>query len=68
MARKARTTGSVKQRVLELLDQLPDDCTIEDVQYQLYLLEKINRSEEAIRRGDVISHDEVRRRVASWRR
>ena len=66
MASKTKTTGNVKQRVRELLDQLPDNCTVEDVQYQLYLIEKINRSEESLRRDGGIPHDEVKRRVASW--
>ena len=32
---------TAKQEVTSLLDKLPDDCTFEDIQYHLYLVEKI---------------------------
>jgi hypothetical protein len=65
MATKAKKPN-VKAQVREMLDSLPDNCTVEDVQYQLYVIEKINRSEESLRRDGGIPHEEVKRRVASW--
>ncbi|MHB8310007.1 MAG: hypothetical protein ACYDCY_06290 [Metallibacterium sp.] len=32
-----------KQEVAQLLAQLPDDATLEDIQYHVYVLEKIQR-------------------------
>jgi hypothetical protein len=66
MGATTKTKGGVKRQIREMLEQLPDDCTVEDVQYQLYLIEKINRSEKALQHDGGISHDEVKRRVASW--
>ena len=34
---------TTKQQVQKVLDQLPDDCTIEDVQYHLYVADLIRR-------------------------
>ncbi len=34
---------TTKQEVSNLLNRLPDDCTLEDVQYHLYVLQKIER-------------------------
>ena len=34
---------TVKQEVSNLLKRLPDDCSLEDVQYHLYVLQKIER-------------------------
>ena len=36
----------VKDDVTSLLERLPDDCTFEDVQYHLYVFEKIHRGIE----------------------
>jgi hypothetical protein len=58
---------SVKQQVRDLLDSLPDTCTVEDVQYQLYLIDKINRGEERLAKEGGISHDEIRKRFAICR-
>lgn len=44
-----------KQEVQELLGRLPDDCSLEDIQHQLYLMAKIRSDldyEETLSRGD----------------
>jgi hypothetical protein len=35
--------SSAKNEVESLLRKLPDDCTLEDIQYHLHVLEKIQR-------------------------
>jgi hypothetical protein len=35
--------STVKDEVRALLDKLPDDCTREDIQYHLYVIEKIQK-------------------------
>lgn len=41
----------VKQQVRDVLKHLPDNCSFEDVQYQIYLIGAINRSEDSLRRA-----------------
>ena len=36
--------ATAKDTVRELLEQMPDDCSLEDVQYELYLRKKLDRS------------------------
>ena len=48
-----------KDAVRELLDDLPDQCTIEDVLYRVYLLCKIEEGDRAIREGRVKPHEQV---------
>jgi predicted transcriptional regulator len=56
----------VKQQVREVLEQLPDDCSLEDVQYRLYVLETLRKRTEAADRGDFVDQDEVERRLSKW--
>ena len=58
--------ASAKQTVRAVLEALPDDCTLEDVQYQLYLRQRIEKSRVAASEGRVVSHDEVKKRLAKW--
>ena len=58
--------GHVKKAVLDLVKQMPDDCTFEDVQYQLYVRQKIERGAEAADAGRVVSHEQVKKRLAKW--
>ena len=56
----------IKEEVQKLLERLPDDCTIDDLHYQLYVLDKIKRAEQEIASGAGIPHDDVRKRFAKW--
>jgi predicted transcriptional regulator len=57
---------TVKQEIRRLVDDLREDCTIEDVQYRLYVFKKIRRGLEELDRGEGISEEEARRQLAPW--
>jgi hypothetical protein len=57
---------SAKDRVRAMLDNIPDDVTLEDIQYHLHVVVKITRSEERAEREGWIPHEEVERRLAKW--
>jgi predicted transcriptional regulator len=57
---------SAKQEVGQLLDLLPDDSTLEDIQYHLYVLEKIKRGRADIAAGRRYSQEEAKQRLARW--
>ena len=48
-----------KEAVRALLDRLPDDCSVEDVLYHLYVLQAIERGQADAAAARTISHDEV---------
>jgi predicted transcriptional regulator len=58
--------GYVKKAVLDLVKKLPDDCTLEDVQYELYVRQKVERSMQAAAAGHVTSHEQVKKRLSKW--
>ncbi len=55
-----------KQIVTEVLDTLPDDATIDDVIYHLYVRSQINRGLKAIEDGDVYSENEADALMDKW--
>ena len=59
-------TATLKQQARRLIDGLPDNCTVEDIQYQLYLMDKINRGEESLQRHGGIPHEDIKKRFAPW--
>jgi predicted transcriptional regulator len=59
--------ASPKEVVLEAVQALPDDATFEDIEYHLYVRARIEEGLDAADRGQVIAHDEVKRRMAEWR-
>ena len=49
---------AVKQEVSNLLTRLPDDCSLEDVQYHLYVLQKIERGLKDAEEGRVYTQEQ----------
>jgi predicted transcriptional regulator len=60
------TVKTAKDEVRELLANLPDDASLEDIQYHLYVRQKIQRGLEAAEQGRLIPHEEVVRRMSRW--
>jgi predicted transcriptional regulator len=48
-----------KQLVQQLLEELPDDCTIEDIQYRLHVLDAVARGQAELAAGREIRHEDV---------
>ena len=58
--------NTAKDEIRALLDKLPDDCGIEDVQYHLYVAEKIHKGIERADKEGTISQDEAEKRFKKW--
>jgi hypothetical protein len=57
---------NAKQIVEQVLSRLPKNASMEDVQYQLYVISKVQRGLREIRDGKGISQAQVRKRIAKW--
>ena len=57
---------TAKEITLEVLRSLPDDCTLDDIPYHLFVRRSVERGLEDIEEGRVLSVDEMERRVGQW--
>jgi len=57
---------TAKEVVRKMLDQIPDDASFEDIQYHIYVQEKIERALRDIEEGRVLSEEEVEKRMSKW--
>lgn len=57
---------SAKQEVESLLRKLPDNCSLEDIQYHLYVLEKVQQGLQDARERGTISQQEAESRLSKW--
>lgn len=55
-----------KQQVESLLHKLPENCSLEDIQYHLYVLDKVRHSLEEAKQQGTISQDDVEKRLSQW--
>ena len=48
-----------KDTVRDLLEKLPDDCTLEDVLYHLYVVQAVEQGLADVAAGRTIPHEQV---------
>jgi predicted transcriptional regulator len=58
--------SAIKDEVVRLIQSLPDDCTLEEIQYHLYVRQKVERGLAAAETGRAVSQAEAERRVEEW--
>ena len=59
---------TTKERMIQAVQALPDDASIEDAMERLYLLAKIERGIQQADAGELIPHERVKERMAKWLR
>ena len=57
--------STAKQDVESLLNKLPDNSSVEDIQYHLYVLDKVSRGLEDARANGTLSQEEIESRLRS---
>jgi hypothetical protein len=55
-----------KADIMEAIQSLPEDATIDDAMERLYFLAKIEIARAQIAEGDVFTQDEIEREMAEW--
>jgi hypothetical protein len=58
--------STAKHDVESLLNRLPDNCSLEDIQYHLYVLDKVRRGIEDARANGTLSQQEAETRLSQW--
>ena len=58
--------SSAKAEVKSMIEGLPEDASIEDIQYHLYVLEKVKRGLARAESEGVMSHEDAKTRLGKW--
>ncbi len=58
--------SSAKEEVRRILEVIPDNASFEDIQYHIYVREKIERGLEDVKNGNLLSREEVEQRMRKW--
>ena len=57
---------TTKEKVIDVVEDLPDDASIEDAMERLLFLAKVERGIQQADAGKTIPHAQVRERMARW--
>jgi predicted transcriptional regulator len=58
--------STVKQSVLEMIERLPDDSSVEDIMAELYFRQKVDEGLRQLDAGEGVEHEEARRKLGKW--
>ena len=58
--------STAKEEVHQLLSKLPDDCSLEDIQYHLYVIEKVRNGLDIAHSQGPVSQEDVEQRLGKW--
>jgi predicted transcriptional regulator len=60
------SVGSAKDEVRRILEVIPENASFEDIQYHIYVREKIERGLDDVKNGKLLSQEEVEQRMRQW--
>ena len=55
-----------KQEAMQTIAKMPEDVDMEEIMYQLYVLEKVRRGREAVAKGRITTAEELKREIEQW--
>ena len=56
-----------KEEALKIIEGLPDDCSTDDILDELFFKKRVDAGLMDVAEGRVVSHDELKARIAKWR-
>ena len=57
---------TAKEEVRKILKHIPDNSSFEDIQYHIYVREKIEHGLRDVKKGNLLSQKEAERRMSKW--
>ncbi|TFF85472.1 MAG: hypothetical protein EU551_03980 [Promethearchaeota archaeon] len=57
---------TAKEMVINYIKSLPDDLTVEEIAYKIYIDERINKARKQIKEGKYLNHEEAKERLRKW--
>ena len=61
-----KSAPAAKDQVRQLLEHIPDDASLEDIQYHIYVREKVDRGLADVAAGRVLTEKQFDERMARW--
>jgi len=58
--------SKVKEQVIQMIESLPEDVTIDEIMAGLYFKLQVDAGLGELNEGQAISHEEVKERMSKW--
>ena len=58
--------NTLKKDVLNAISSLPESADIDKIMYRVYVIDKVRKGEEAVKEGNTISVENLKKEIESW--
>lgn len=58
--------SSPKNEIAALLERLPENVSLENIQYHIYVIEKVNKGIESAEKGQTLTQEQAEKRLAHF--
>ncbi len=58
--------AEIKQQVIQIIQSLPDDVTLDDIMAELYFKLQVDAGLKELDEDEGIPHEEVEKRISKW--
>lgn len=55
-----------KEKIIEMIQSLPEDSTVDDIMDELFFRIHVNRGLQELDEGKGIDHSEIKKRLSQW--
>ncbi|MCH7911086.1 MAG: hypothetical protein IIB38_15920 [Candidatus Hydrogenedentes bacterium] len=55
-----------KRAALDMIQAMPEDVSLEEIMYELYFRQRVDRGLEELDQGKTFTHEAVKRSLAQW--
>ena len=57
---------TLKTEAMSAISISPESASIDDIMYELYVIDKVKKGQEAAERGEKITIEDLKREMQSW--
>lgn len=57
---------TLKEKALEVISKMPDSSDIDEIMYQIYVIDKVRKGQAAIQNGDSSTAEDVKKEIETW--
>jgi len=56
----------LKNEALAAISSLPDDSSVDEIMYRIYVIDKIHKGQEAAADGKTITIEDIEKEIHTW--
>jgi len=57
---------TLKAEAISAISKLPESASIDEIMYELYVIDKVKKGRDAAERGETVTIEELKREIQSW--